>query len=306
MDKFTGLEAFVAVVDEGTFTGAAAALGVSKSYVSKRVSALENRLGARLLNRTTRSTSLTSAGRAFYDRCVQILEQVDEAERAVMQLHTQPRGLLRMSVPFSFGLRYLSTAIAEFLETHGDLEIDVDFTDRRVDLVAEGLDLVVRIGRLEDSSHAFKKLGTIHNVLCASPSFVESHGVPRSPDDLDPEHCLAYAYQTSTTLKFRRGEEERFVRPSGRLRANNGEALLDACLQGIGVAQMPTFFVSEHLHNGTLVSLLDDWIDDDGRGIWALYPHSRHLTAKVRHFVDFLADRLDPPPWELPAKQTTD
>lgn len=298
MERFSGLEAFVAVVDEGTFTKAADSLGVSKSHVSKQVSALENRLGSRLLNRTTRSLSLTAAGRAFYERCVQILEQIDEAERAVTQLQTQPRGLLRISVPLTFGVKYLSDAIAEFLELHDDLEIDVDFTDRRVDLIAEGLDVVVRIGRLEDSSLAFRRLGGYCQILCASPEYLARHGAPRTPLDLNPDHCFEYAYQQAASLRFQRGEEEHFIRASGRLRANNGEALLHACLQGVGLALLPSFFVANHLKSGELVGLLEDWMDDNGLGIWALYPHSRHLSAKVRHFLDFIAERLTPPPWE--------
>ncbi len=297
MERFSGLESFVTVVDTGSFTNAAKELGVSKSHISKQVSALENRLGSRLLNRTTRSLSLTAAGRAFYERCVEIIEHVDEAERAVMQLQTQPKGVLRVSVPQTFGLKYISPAIADFLMEHPDLKIDATFTDRRVDLISEGLDLVVRIGKLEDSSLAFRRLGNMNLVLCASPAFLESHGEPKTPDDLDPDDCFEYAYQLVQSLHLRRDDEEKFVRASGRLRANNGEALLQACLAGVGIAMLPDFMAAKHVENGDLKPLLEDWVDNSGRGIWALYPHTRHLTAKVRHFLDFLSDRLDPAPW---------
>lgn len=297
MDRFAGLEALVAVVDAGSFTAAAEALGVSKSYMSKQISALENRLGARLLNRTTRSLSLTSAGRAFYDRCSQILSDVDEAERAVMQLQTEPRGLLRMSVPLSFGLRWLSPAVAEFLALHDNLEIDLDFNDRKVDLVDEGFDLVVRIGVLEDSSFAFRRLAPMRLLVCASPSYLEQHGPIETPDDLNGEDCFEYAYQSSNAWHFVKGEEERHLRVGGRLRANNGEALAEACLRGQGVAILPDFIAAPHLREGTLNSVLSDWIDNERRGVWVLYPHSRHLSAKVRKFVDYLGERLDPCPW---------
>lgn len=297
MERFAGLEAFVAVVEEGSFTAAANALGVSKSHISKQVSALENRLGARLLNRTTRSLALTSAGHSFHERCVRILEDVDEAERAVMQLHTEPRGLLRMSVPHAFGLAYIAPAVADFLCEHPDLEIDLDFSDRRVDLIAEGLDLVIRIGELADSSFAFKKLAPIDVMLCVSPAYVERFGKPTTPDDIDPAHLFQYAYAPSTALRFEKDGQERVVRASGRLRSNNGEALTEAAIHGVGIALAPDFLVMEHVRRGRLIPILQDWLPPDRRALWALYPHSRHLSAKVRAFVDFLAERLSPPPW---------
>ncbi len=298
MERFEGLEAFVAVVDEGSFTAAANALGVSKSYMSKQVSALENRLGARLMNRTTRSLSLTAAGRGFYERCSQILEEIEEAERAVMQLQTEPRGLLRMSVPLSFGTRWIAPAVADFMAEHDELEMDVDFSDRKVDLIDEGFDLVIRIGVLEDSSFAFRKLAPVRLLVCASPEYLEEHGTPEHPDDLVGADCFEYAYAASSTWYFRRGDEDKHVRVGGRLRANNGEALLEACIRGQGIALMPDFLAAAPLRRGELVHFLDEWVDNERRAIWALYPHSRHLSAKVRQFVDFLADRMEPCPWE--------
>lgn len=297
MERFTGLEAFVAVVEEGSFTAAAGVLGVSKSYVSKQVSALEDRLGARLMNRTTRSLSLTSAGQAFFERCRFILEEIDEAERAVTQLQTEPRGLLRASVPLSFGVRWLAPIVADFLALYDDLEIDLDFTDRRVDLIDEGLDLVIRIGILDDSSFAFKRLAPVKTLCCVSPDYLAENGPIDSPEDLKPEHCMPYVYQRTTSWHFENNGVEHHVRVQGRLRTNNGEALAVACAGGQGVAILPDFMAMRYLREGRLIPVLEEWIDNDRRAIWALYPHSRHLSAKVRSFVDFVADRLDPCPW---------
>ena len=291
MERFSGLEAFVAVVESGSFTDAAAALGVSKSYISKQVSALENRLGAQLLNRTTRSIALTAPGRAFYERSSQILIDLEQAERAVTQLHTEPRGLLRMSVPLSYGVRYVSPAVASFLSQHEDLEIDLDITDRKVDLVDEGFDLVIRIGRLDDSSFAFRKLRSMRFFVCMSPEYIAKYGRPNTPDDLIPEHCFEYAYQSGASLRFEKDGVEKHVRVSGRLRANNGEVLMESCAHGVGVSLAPDFLAAPYIEDGRVVPVLEDWVGDDRRAIWALYPHSRHLSAKVRHFVDFLAEQ---------------
>lgn len=298
MERFSGLEAFVAVIEDGSFTSAAVSLGVSKSYVSKQVSALEDRLGARLLNRTTRSLSLTSAGQAFYDRCSQILIEIEEAERAVTQLQTEPRGLLRASVPVTFGVTWLAPIVADFLALHRDLEIDLDFSDRKVDLVDEGYDVVIRIGVLDDSSFAFKRIAPVRTLVCATPQYIADHGPIETPEDLIPEDCLPYVYQPATAWHFSRDGVERHVRVRGRLRANNGEALAHACARGQGVATLPDFIAAPFLREGLLTHVLEDWVDNERRAIWALYPHSRHLSAKVRQFVDYVADCLDPCPWK--------
>lgn len=296
MERFSGIEAFVAVMAKGSFTAAAAHLGVSKSYVSKQVSALEDRLGAQLLKRTTRSISPTSAGHAFYDRCSQILIEMESAERAVTQLQTEPRGLLRASVPLAVGVRWLAPIVAEFLAQHDDLEIELDFSDRKVDLVDEGYDVVIRIGELEDSSLAFKHIAPVRLLVCMSPAYLAAHGPIETPDDLDPYDCLPYVYSTAA-WQFARDGVERQVRPRGRFLSNNGEAGAHVCVQSQGVSILPDFIVAPFLNDGRLVHVLEDWIDNERRAIWALYPHSRHLSAKVRQFVDYIAASLDPCPW---------
>lgn len=297
MADLSELEIFVNVVDAGSFTAAARNLGVSKSHVSKQVSALEDRLGAQLLHRTTRSLSLTDAGQAFYERGTLILEQLEEAERAVTQLHATPRGRLKISVPMTFGLRFVSPLIAEFLTEFPDLRVELDLSDRKVDVIEEGFDLAIRIGELQDSSLMLRKLAPATRYCCASPEYLAEHGTPTRPADLADHQCLEYTYGRLNTWQFiGPGGEEQFVQVDGRLRANNGEALVDACLAGLGVCLVPDFMTGDHIKAGRLVRLLDEW-NEWNAGVYALYPHNRHLSAKVRQFVDFLVDKFSPAPW---------
>lgn len=298
MSRIPELEVFVEVIEHQSFTDAADSLGVSKSFVSKQISRLEDRLGVRLINRTTRQLHLTDAGAAFFDRAKRIIEDIDEAERSVMQLNTQPRGTLRISAPMSFGLQYLSPVLNDFLREHPELSLDLELSDRNVDLIDEGFDLVVRIGDLVDSSFMARKLAPANLLMVASPAYLAEHGEPQKAHDLSNHECMQYTYQAS-------GTNWRLVSPDGqqisvpirgRLKANNGNVLLDAARRGVGLAIMPDFLCSEDLANGTLVTVLNSWSIGD-RAIWALYPHSRHLSAKVRACVDFMADALDPAPW---------
>ena len=301
MANISELEIFVTVVDTRSFTAAAEELGVSKSHVSKQVSALEDRLGAQLLHRTTRSLSLTDAGHAFYERGALVLEQLEEAERAVMQLQTKPRGRLKVSVPMTFGVRYISPIVAEFLEQYPEIKVELDLSDRKVDLVDEGFDLAIRIGELQDSSLMVRKLAPATRYCCASPAYLEKHGTPEQPAELAEHECLEYAYGRLNTWQFVNEQgEEQFVQVDGRLRANNGEVLVDSCVAGLGVALVPDFMLGDHLQAGRLVRILDQWMEWRA-GVFALYPHNRHLSAKVRHFVDFLVDKFSPAPWRTPS-----
>jgi DNA-binding transcriptional LysR family regulator len=297
MANFSELEIFVSVVDAGSFTAAAKDLGVSKSHVSKQISALEDRLGSQLLHRTTRSLSLTDAGQAFYDRGAAVLEQLQEAERAVMQLQTSPRGRLKVSVPMTFGVRFVSPIVAEFLSDYPEITVELDLSDRKVDLVDEGFDLAIRIGELQDSSLMVRKLAPVTRYACASPTYLAEHGTPRRPSDLADHQCLEYAYGRLNTWQFVSPDgAEQYVQVDGRLRANNGEVLVDACVAGHGIALVPDFMLKDHLEDGRLVRVLDEWTEWRA-GVYALYPHNRHLSAKVRHFVDYLVERLSPVPW---------
>lgn len=297
MANISELEIFVTVVDAGSFTAAAEDLGVSKSHVSKQVSALEDRLGAQLLHRTTRSLSVTDAGQGFYERGTLILEQLEEAERAVMQLQTKPRGRLKVSVPMTFGVRHVAPIVAEFLREYPEISIDLDLSDRKVDMIDEGFDLAIRIGELQDSSLMVRKLAPATRYCCASPAYLETHGTPQHPAELADHECLEYAYGRLNTWQFVNPDgEEHFVQVKGRLRANNGEVLVESAVGGLGVALIPDFMLGDHLQSGRLVRLLDDWMEWNA-GVFALYPHNRHLSAKVRRFVDFLVDKLSPAPW---------
>ena len=297
MDRLDDMVAFLRVVDAHSFTLAAERLGVSKSAVSRRMTELENRLGARLLNRTTRRLSLTEVGQAFYERCTRIVADVEEAERAVADLHAQPRGTLKINAPMSFGMMHIAPAIADFLGRHPGLEIDMDLNDRYIDLIEEGYDVAVRIGKLRDSSLVARKLAPNRRVVVASSAYLKAHGRPLHPDDLTQHNCLIY---TNAPLagqwQFRIDGEDRAVKVSGCLRVNNGEVLREAAIAGQGITILPTFIIGEQIARGLLEVVLTEFISSDS-AVHAVYPHSRHLSPKVRAFVDFLAGRFGPVPY---------
>jgi DNA-binding transcriptional LysR family regulator len=297
MDRLDDMLAFIAVVDCHSFSAAAERLGVSKSVMSRRLSDLENRLGARLLNRTTRRLSLTEVGQAFYERCSRIVADLDEAERAVADLYAAPRGRLRINAPVSFGVMHLAPAIATFLADHPAIEIDIDLNDRTVDLVNEGYDLAIRIGRLRDSSLIARRLSPSRRVVCASPAYLQRRGMPGTPDDLARHDCLIYTnIPLAEQWQFAIDGEVRPVRVSGRLHASNGDLLRAAAVAGLGIAVLPTFLVGDLLASGALCCLPFAGPVPDA-AVHAIYPQSRHLSPKVRVFVDFLASRFGPEPY---------
>lgn len=298
MPDLSQLELFTRVVETGSFTAAAAQLGVSKSFVSRQVGALEDRLGARLLQRTTRKVTLTDVGRVFHQRCARILEDLEEAELAVSSLQNTARGTLRVSAPMSFGIRYISPAVASFLRQHRELSVDVDFSDRRVDLVDEGFDLAVRIGRLADSSFVAGKLAETRGILVASEAYVAESGRLQGPDDLRDHECLRYAYQSGGSQTWQiegpKGREIS-IHVHGRALSNNGDALLDAATAGLGVAFVPDFLACPYLRDGRLIHVLPAW--GWRSRVWAVYPHSRHLSAKVRLFIEHLREQFKDVSW---------
>jgi len=299
MNNLHGLHAFVGVVENGSFTAAAQALGQTKSAVSKQVAGLEERLGARLLNRTTRRMSPTEVGQAFYERCRRIMTELEDAERAVTELHAEPRGTLRINAPMSFGTRHLSSAISDFMGLHPELNVTVDLNDRLVDVVEEGYDLAIRITRLPDSSLIARKLAPYRRVICASPAYWNTHGRPEKPEDLRHHQCLLYTYLLSgSDWSFIGPEGQCTVRVSGRRKANNGDALLSGARRGLGVLNTPSFIAYDDLCAGRLEPVLQDYSDVNA-SIYAIYPHNRLLSAKVRLFVDFLVEQFSPvPPWD--------
>lgn len=293
MDRLAEMEAFVRVVDHGGFTDAARKLGVSKSAVSKHVSALEARLGARLLNRTTRRVSATEIGLAYYERAARVLIEAAEADAMAASMQGAPRGELRISAPLSFGLKHLAPAVADFLREYPDVAARVSLDDRFVELVAEGFDMAVRIGALPDSTLMARKLAETEMTLIASPAYLRARGVPRSVDDLADHDLLHYAHLASGAVWRLRGPggEEKSVRPQGRLTVNNGDALLLAAEQGLGVSLSPAFICAPALRAGTVVEVLPQ-ARPAPVGVWAVYPAGRFPQPKLRVFVDFLADRF--------------
>lgn len=301
MDRLDSMEAFVRVAESHSFSEAARRLGLSKSVVSRQVSALEGHLGARLFHRTTRSLSLTEVGQAYYEHCSRILAEIEEANLSVSSLQAEPRGKLRVNAPMSFGILHLAPLLPAFLERHPQIDIDMAMNDRFVSLVEEGFDVAVRIGKLEDSTLIARHLAPIRRVVCASPAYLQRHGTPLTPDDLAGHDCLCYSnLATPDEWQFCTADDRRWpVEVNGRLRVNNGDALRAAALAGIGLAMLPSFIVGRDLQAGTLVSILADFIPQS-IAAHAVYPHNRHLSPKVRAFVDFLAEHFGPRPyWDL-------
>ena len=300
MDRMTGLSVFAKVVEGSSFAAAARHFGLSPAMVSKHILALEERLGARLLNRTTRRVSPTEIGRVFYERATRILADIDDAEQEAGALQATPRGLLRVSGPLSFGTRQLGPAIADFLAACPAVEIDVTLSDRVADLVEEGFDLAIRIGRLADSSLIARRIAPCLVVACAAPAYLKKQGAPRVPADLAAHNCLGYSYAAlRNEWRFTGPDGVQSVRVAGRLNANNGDILRHAALGGEGIVLQPSFLVADDLAAGRLVPILPGYAPDE-LAIHAVYPHSRHLSVKVRSFVDFLVARFgQQPEWDL-------
>ncbi len=309
MDRFETLQTFVAVVEAGSFSAAAVRLDRAKSAVSRQVAALETRLDVQLLNRTTRRLSLTEAGREFHERAQRILADLEEAELSVAAEQTALRGRLRLAAPLSFGVLHLAPALDEFLLRHPELVLDLDLDDRRINLVEEGFDLALRIGELPDSTLVARPLAPIRMQLCASPDYLRRHGTPRTPQDLAFHAGLVYG-------NVPEAQQWRFVDAAGkvhsvkvpaRLRANNGDVLIRAAVEGLGVVVSPTFIAHRALAAGELVPLLPDH-QAPGTGAYAVYPSRRHQPQRVRALIDFLAQRFgDTPYWDqnqTPAAET--
>lgn len=297
MDKLTEFECFVAVAERASFTAAARALGIAPSGVSKQVRSLEDRLGVRLFNRTTRHVGLTEAGRAFRERIEPLLAEVSEAEQSVRQLSDAPRGRLRIGAPMDFGRAHLSKPIADFAAQHAQLELEVEFADRFVDVVGERFDVVVRIGALRDSNLIARHLGPCRRVLCASPSYLDDHGRPRAPEDLKQHTRVGYTYESERSFVFEGAPRARRVTMPVRHRTNNGALTRDLILGDCGIALLPTFLVGDDLRAGRLECVLPELFRDE-IPIHALVPHRKHLAAKVRYFLDFLLGICGAAPWD--------
>ena len=289
MHRFEDLRAFVAVVEAGSFTAAADRLRVAKSAVSRRMTALESRLGVQLLQRTTRRLNLTDTGRSFYERSARILADLEEAEAAIHQEHGELRGALRVALPLSFGMRHMCHPIAEFASMHPKVTFDLDLNDRRVDLVREGADLALRIGRLEDSSLIARRLFDSHFVVCASPEYLAQHGQPKTPEQLRDHKCLVYGNLTDPARWVARdvNDVEHAVDVNISLTATSGDLLSQLAANNMGIVIQPTFIAGDLIKSGELVPILTDY-QWPAVPAYAVYPPTRHLSFRVRTFIDFL------------------
>lgn len=298
MDRLRAFEVFVAVVSRQGFARAADALDTSPANVTRYVSDLEAHLGTRLLNRHSRKLSLTESGEALYERARAILADVDEAEAVSSSATVRPQGRLRINAPVSFGLLHLASRWPAFARRHPDVELDVSLIDRVVDVVDEGYDMAVRISRAGSSTHAARKLATSRNVICASPDYLREHGSPGAPADLARHACIVYAYVGSEWHLQDDAGKSHGVRVRSVMQANNGDTARIAALSGLGIIWQPTFLIGPDLRAGRLVPLLPGWRVPD-IDILAVYPSRRHLSAKVRAMIDFLAEEFSgTPPWD--------
>jgi len=298
VDSLTDVAVFVQVVSDGSFTKAAARLRLSRSVVSKYLARLEGRLGARLLNRTTRRLSLTEAGRIFYERSRRGLQDIDDAAAEVSRLRETPSGVLRINAPMSFGILHIAPALPEFLARHPGVTVEMNLDDRKIDVIEEGFDVSVRITEMPDSSLISRRLAPCRHVIVASPAYLARRGTPRTPEDLRTHNIVSFSYQTSADeWHFRAPDGQSVSVPvSGSIRMNNSLALREAVLCGVGIARMPTFVAHEDLRKKRLVRLLPGHQTFEV-SIYVVYSDRRHLLPKVRAFIDFMAARIETLPY---------
>ncbi|NHZ64542.1 LysR family transcriptional regulator [Massilia genomosp. 1] len=295
MESLTGIISFVRTAETLSFVAAGRALGVSASAVGKNVAALEQALGVRLLHRSTRVVKLTVEGTLFYERCRRILDDLHDAKDMLSHAAQTPRGKLRASLP-TIGYRFLMPFLPAFSLRYPDIEIELDFSDRLVDIIEKGFDVVIRSGELPDSRLISRQLGPFRFVLCAAPAYLAENGVPQSPEDLERHQCIRFRYPTTGKVEewsLSRDGVKLDIGVPNRLICNNMEAVHAAVLSGYGIAYMPDFLAAEAIKHRTLLTLLDDFIVAGGQ-FWAVWPSSRHLSPRVRAFVDYLGEMMGP------------
>ncbi|GGO81696.1 LysR family transcriptional regulator [Marinobacterium nitratireducens] len=299
MDRFDAMRAFVTVVTEGSFTRAAERLEKSPQLISKYVSALEQHLDVRLLNRTTRKVRLTEAGTRYYQRAQTLLDEIDDLESQLGDLHAQVQGQLRISAPVSFAMHHLAAPICAFQRDHPAVDIDLQLNDRKVDIVEEGFDIALRIGHLKSSSLVAKRIAPVRLVMCASPDYLARHGTPVRPEQLKQHRYLRYSFvENDGSLAMHRWLQDGERDTAADLVSNNGDLLVRAAIEGAGIAIQPTFISGTAIANGQLRVIMQEY-EPEPMGLYAVYAHRQLLPGKVRTFIDFLDGYFgDPPYWD--------
>jgi DNA-binding transcriptional LysR family regulator len=293
--RWDGVSEFVYVAEYESFTRAAKELGISTAQVSRQISALEKRLNIKLLYRTTRKVSLTEEGRVFYQHCRSVLDGLDAAEQAVSNLQSKPQGRIKLTAPVTYGEQQLLPLVNDFMMQYSDIEVTAFLSNQKIDLIEGAYDLAIRIGKLSDSTMMAKKLSHRTNFVCAAPSYLDKYGTPHALSELSQHNCLLgtrdYWHFIDTDPRASDSGKERNLRVSGSIQYNSGHSLVDAALKGLGIVQLPDYYVQKHLASGELISLLDNYREPE-ESIWAIYPHNRQLSPKIRLLVDYLAEHL--------------
>jgi DNA-binding transcriptional LysR family regulator len=300
LPDFEGLAMFAKVAEERSFAGAARTLGVSVATVSRAVARLEDRLGARLLNRTSRQLALTEFGQTIADSAMKVYREAEAAEGAAREMSARPRGLIRLSVPMSFGLRWVAPLLPAFFREYPEVSVDLHLTDAQVDLVGQGFDAALRIAVLPDSSLVARRLCPVSPLVVASPAFLERHGTPRHPSELAAHPCLGYAYRArSDVWRFtNHAGEEVSIKPAGPLRVTNADALMPTVLDGLAIAEFPEFICADQVRDGSLVPILKDWTLPRG-GLYFVTPSARARPAKIEALSEFFVRHLSKPDWRI-------
>ncbi len=286
--NFDGISEFVYVAETTSFTQAAKKLNISTAHVSRRITALEQRLNVKLLYRTTRKVSLTQEGQMFYQHCRSVLDGIEEAERVVTNLQQKPQGHIKLTAPVTYGEQKVLPLVNDFILQHTEVQVSAYLSNQKIDMVEQGFDLAIRLGKLADSTLMAKKLGNRTNYLCASPQYLEKYGMPHSLSELSDHSCLL---GTLDYWRFKVAGKEKTIKVKGSLRYNNGTGLTDAALKGLGIVQLPDYYVKDFIAQGKLLPLLSQFQEAD-EGIWAVYPHNRQLSPKIRALVDYLSEHL--------------
>ncbi len=292
--QWQGISEFVAVAEVGNFTQGAKKLLISTAQVSRQVSELEQRLNTKLFYRTTRKVTLTEEGQLFYQQCRSILEGLESAERSLTNLQSSPQGKIKISAPVTYGERHIIPLINQFLIRYPQVEIQVQLTNQRINLIEEGYDLAIRLGQLDDSSLIAKRISSRDHFVCAAPSYIKQHGQPHNISDLKQHNCLlgsADFWTFRDAQNNKKTSNNKNIRVSGSLRCNSGLGLVDAALKGIGIVQLPEYYLTQAIESGELEILLSDF-QREQEGIWALYPQNKFLASKVRLLIDFLGENL--------------